>query len=81
MLCLIVFYLTKTVSAYALGFLPLKPLLQKETWYKILPLLLGLIAYVLLAGLPYIGWVIGILAIAFGLGATWLVYRHEREQQ
>lgn len=43
--------------------------------YKILPLLLGLLIYVLLAWLPYFGWVVAVLVNAVGLGAAWLAYR------
>jgi len=81
LVCFFVFYVTKVIAAYTLGYVILKPIFPKTVRHKILPLLLGLILYVLLAGLPYAGWVIGILATAFGLGAAWLVYRQKREQE
>ncbi|MGB8252344.1 MAG: polymer-forming cytoskeletal protein [Anaerolineaceae bacterium] len=81
LVCFFVFYVTKAIAAYTLGYVILKPIFPKAARYNIFPLLLGLILYVLLAGLPYAGWVIGILATAFGLGAAWLVYRQKREQE
>ncbi len=81
LVCLLVFYVTKAIVAYTLTFLILKKVPLKKTWMKFLALLLGLIIYVLLAGLPYAGWVIGILATAFGFGSAWLDYREKREQQ
>ena len=38
-------------------------------------LLLGLFLYVLLAWIPYFGWVVAVLVNAVGLGAAWLAYR------
>lgn len=80
LVCFFVFYVTKVITAYALGFILLKPVFPKVLRHKILPLLLGLILYVLLSGLPYAGWVIGVLTTSFGLGAVWLSYRQNREQ-
>jgi hypothetical protein len=37
--------------------------------------LLGLFLYVLLASIPYFGWVIAVLVNSIGLGAAWLAYR------
>jgi cytoskeletal protein CcmA (bactofilin family) len=81
LVCFFVFYVTKAIVAYALARLILKRVELKTTGIKILAILLGLIVYVLLAGLPYAGWVIGILATSFGFGSAWLDYRQKREDE
>jgi cytoskeletal protein CcmA (bactofilin family) len=78
LVCFFVFYVTKAIIAYALGSLILKRFAMKTTWMKVLVLMTGLVVYVLLAGLPYIGWVISILATGFGFGSAWLNYRQRR---
>ena len=72
---LFVSYGTKVIVAFLVGSLILKRLAPNSLQYKILPLLLGLLIYVLLAWLPYFGWVIAVLVNAIGLGAAWLAYR------
>jgi cytoskeletal protein CcmA (bactofilin family) len=81
LVCIFVFYITKATVAYTLGTLILKRATVKSSWMKILALFSGLIIYVLLAGLPYVGWVIGILATGFGFGSWWLDYRQKREDE
>jgi uncharacterized membrane protein len=61
--------------AFLVGSLILKRLAPNSLQYKILPLLLGLLIYVLLAWLPYFGWVIAVLVNAIGLGAAWFAFR------
>jgi hypothetical protein len=72
---LFVSYGTKIIVAFLVGTLILRRLAPKSLQYKILPLLLGLLIYVLLAWVPYFGWVVAILVNAIGLGAAWLAYR------
>jgi hypothetical protein len=67
-------YGTKIIFTYAL-FTWLSDKLNSSTWAKILALVLGLLAYVLLRSVPYIGWVFGVLVTAAGMGMTWLSYR------
>lgn len=81
LVCIFVFYITKAIVAYTLGTLILKWVTKKSAWMKILALLSGLIVYVLLSGLPYVGWVIGILATGFGFGSAWLDNRQTREDK
>lgn len=66
---------TKVIVAYLIGLLILRRLAPKANQYLILPLLLGLFLYVLLASIPYFGWVIAVLVNSIGLGAAWLAYR------
>ncbi|MGB3702388.1 MAG: polymer-forming cytoskeletal protein [Anaerolineales bacterium] len=72
---LFVSYGTKIIVAFLVGTFILRRLAPKSLQYKILPLLLGLLIYVLLAWLPYFGWVVAVLVNAVGLGAAWLAYR------
>jgi hypothetical protein len=72
---LFVSYGTKVIVTLFVGTLILERLAPRANKYKILPLLLGLLIYVLLAWLPYFGWVIAVLVNAIGLGAAWLAYR------
>lgn len=73
---LFVIYGTKIIVAYVVGRLLLDRLAPKATRYKVVPLLLGLILYVILHGIPILGWVVAILATAIGLGISWLVWRN-----
>ena len=66
---------TKVIVAFLIGLLILRRLAPKANQYLILPLLLGLFLYVLLASIPYFGWVIAVLVNSIGLGAAWLAYR------
>ncbi len=72
---LFVSYGTKVIVAFLVGTLILRRFSPRSLQYKILPLLLGLLIYVLLVWIPYIGWVIAVLVNAIGLGAAWLAYR------
>lgn len=72
---LFVSYGTKIIVAFLVGTLILRRLAPNSLQYKILPLLLGLVLYVLLAWLPYFGWVVAVMVNAIGLGAAWLAYR------
>lgn len=72
---LFVSYGTKVIVAFLVGSIILKRLAPNTLQYKILPLLLGLLIYVLLAWVPYFGWVIAVLINAIGLGGAWLAFR------
>jgi len=76
-LWLFVIFGTKVIVAYVGGRLLLDRLAPKATRYKVVPLLLGLIIYVILHGIPILGPIVAILATAIGLGITWLVWRNK----
>ena len=67
-----VFYVSKIVVAFLLGRLLLGLVSKKSAAGRVLPLLLGIIVYALLASVPYLGFVIATLATFFGLGALWM---------
>lgn len=74
----LVLYGSKVVMAYFAGMLLLNRLAPRAVKYRVLPLLLGLLLYVLLHSIPILGWVLGVVVTAVGLGAIWLAYReHE----
>jgi len=47
--------------------------------HKIIALILGLLIYILLIAIPYFGWAVSVIAMIFGLGAVWLVFRGKRK--
>lgn len=74
---LFVIYGTKVIVAYVGGRLLLDRLAPNATRYKAVPLLVGLVVYVILHGIPILGWVVAILSTAVGLGLAWLVWRNK----
>lgn len=78
---LFVSYGTKVIVAFLVGTMILKRLTPDSLKYNILPLLLGLLIYVLLAWIPYLGWVIAILVNAAGLGAAWFAFRERGTEE
>lgn len=70
---------TKVIVSFLIGFVILKWLAPKGNERVIYPLLLGTFLYVLLVSIPYLGWVVAVVATAIGLGGAWLALR-ERGQ-
>jgi hypothetical protein len=75
LLALTVLYGTKVIVADLVGSLILQRLSPRAMEYRILPLLLGLVLYVVLRCIPILGWVIEGIVTILGLGATWVAYR------
>jgi hypothetical protein len=67
-------YGTKIVAVYAL-FSWLSGKITPDHWAKIVALLIGLLVYALLRSVPMVGWVVGILVTAMGMGTAWSAYR------
>jgi hypothetical protein len=78
---LFVSYGTKVIVAFLVGTIILRRLAPNTLQYKILPLLLGILIYVLLAWIPYFGWVIALLVNAIGLGAVWFAFRERGSEE
>jgi hypothetical protein len=76
---LFVFYVSKTIVAYMVGLLIIERFTQDPMKHKALVFALGLMLYVLLAAIPYFGWVVGIIATILGVGAVLLAFRESRE--
>ena len=49
--------------------------LQKTVWLDVLIMLAATLLYSLLRTIPYVGWGIGLLVIAAGMGAAWKAWR------
>ena len=75
---LYVIYTSKALMAYFVGRLILDRFSADGSWKNALALLIGLVIYVFLAAIPILGWVIGLIVTALGLGASWLYYRSTR---
>jgi cytoskeletal protein CcmA (bactofilin family) len=73
-----VLYGSRMIVTYLVGSLILVrwPNLARHRW---LPLLVGLIPYLLVTSIPWIGWIFDILFMSVGLGAAWLTFRSKRE--
>jgi len=68
----IVAYASKLVVVFLLGKLILEGLYPKALKHNIWPLLAGLLVYLLLRAIPWLGWAIGSVVTLLGLGAIWL---------
>jgi len=65
-------FLSKAIVAYLAGTFILSKVAPGALQYRILSLLLGLLIYVPLASIPYLGSFIGLVVTLLGLGAIWL---------
>ena len=75
---LLVSYGSKLVVVYLAGDWVLNKLSSKPVESKVWPMVLGVVMYVLLRSIPFIGWIIGLVVTVIGLGAMWLVYKNWR---
>jgi hypothetical protein len=77
-LYVIVTFISKLVFAFQAGFLILKRYERTGFWYKLGVMALGLLIYVLLAAIPYIGWAVAVVVMLLGTGAVFLVFNDDR---
>jgi hypothetical protein len=66
-------YFSKIVIAFLLGSLIFRRFIPKYAQTRIWPFLLGVVIYALLASIPYLGWLIAVIATLFGLGGIWML--------
>jgi hypothetical protein len=66
----IVFF-SKIVIAFLCGTLFFKRFLPKYAHRRVWPFLVGVVVYALLASIPYLGWLVAVIATFLGLGAIW----------
>lgn len=68
-------YITKIAFSYLIGWLILKR--TASTWVDkamgLIPLLIGLVIFVVVRSIPVLGWLFSLLVTIFGLGAMWLL--------
>lgn len=71
-------YGSKVVVAYLVGSLLLNKIAPaaETNWRKFWALLVGVVIYILLSVIPFVGWLITLAATFFGLGAIILVLRN-----
>lgn len=65
-------FLSKAIVAYLAGTFILSRVAPTTVRYPVIPLLLGLLIYVPLASIPYLGFFIGLVVTLLGLGSIWL---------
>jgi hypothetical protein len=78
LLAVTVQYGSFVIVADLVGGLILKRLAPGVMKHRILPLLLGLVLYVLLRGIPVFGWALEVVVTLLGLGAIWIALRKGR---
>jgi hypothetical protein len=75
----LVLFCSKLVAAFLIGRLLLTPLSPRAADTKVWCVLLGVLVYLLLAAIPYLGWLVAVAATFFGLGAIWMTVRDTRQ--
>jgi hypothetical protein len=74
----VIMYLSKVIFAFQAGFMILKKFDRASFWYRLGVLALGLLIYVLLAAIPFIGWAFAVIVMLLGTGAVFLVFNEDR---
>jgi cytoskeletal protein CcmA (bactofilin family) len=78
---LITSFLTKIVLGWLGGKLILGRIKPELAEHKVWPMVIGVSIIALIVALPYIGWLLGLLVMFFGLGALWLWGRERVSKQ
>lgn len=71
----LVLFWSKLVAGFFIGRVILTAIAPRAAELKIVPMLLGVLVYLLLAAIPYLGWLVAVAATFAGLGAIWLSLR------
>jgi len=71
-------YGTKAIVSYALVGYVVDRFIPRAGRFRWLLLIVGLALYVGLRAIPTLGWVIGVLVTAWGIGGAWLAWRARR---
>jgi hypothetical protein len=66
-------YFSKVIIAFLLGKTIFSRSTSKYAQGRVLPLIVGVIVFALIVSIPYLGWVVSVIATMFGLGALWIV--------
>lgn len=75
-------YATRIIAIFAVSNLLFQKIFHRqETWMKMISLLAGTLIFSLLRAIPYIGWIINLLATVVGLGAIWIIWREATGKQ
>ncbi len=76
---LIAIYVAKIATAIILGEFLIKKILKKNNLHLFWSLLLGIIVCWLLFAIPFIGWILSLLAAWIGLGGIWFCAKKQFE--
>jgi hypothetical protein len=68
-----IFFFSKVIIAFLLGRTIFAKSTSKYAQGRVVPLLVGVILFALIVSIPYLGWVVSVIATMFGLGALWTV--------
>jgi hypothetical protein len=71
----LVLFCSKLVAAFFVGRLILAAISPRVADARAWCMLLGILVYLLLAAIPYLGWLAAVAATFFGLGAIWMSIR------
>jgi hypothetical protein len=66
-------YFSKVIIAFLLGKTIFSRSSSKYAQGRVLPLIVGVVLFALIVSIPYLGWVVSVIATMFGLGALWMV--------
>ncbi len=70
-------YVAKIIIAFLVGTLLLEQARSKSIDSAFWPMLIGIVLYTIVAAIPILGWLAGLAATLFGLGALWLWLRDQ----
>jgi hypothetical protein len=71
---IVILFISKVIVSYVGGFLILNRLYPRANQHRFWPMLLGLVLFVFLWSIPFLGWAIGFLVTIIGLGAFLLAF-------
>lgn len=80
-LWLFIVYGTKVIVVYLISNWLLTKFAITSIWLKIPAMLIGILIYLVLNAVPYVGWIFGLLVTAAGMGSAWLAYRTELQNR
>lgn len=75
---LLISYGSKVIVSLLAGKILLQKIAPQFAEHKVWPLLIGVIVYVLIRSIPFLGWLVGIAVTLIGFGAMWLVFRERK---
>ena len=74
---MLVGYGSKLIIAYLAGDWVMRKLSPQSSTKKIWALVIGVVIYAFLRAIPFLGFLIGLIATIIGMGAMWLVYQDQ----
>ena len=70
-------YTAKIMAAILVGKIIIEKISKSKKTNLLLPLIIGVVLCWLLFAIPFIGWILGLIAIWFGLGGLWTYASHQ----